>query len=191
MNIEDLLPKVIQSIQTNGQVRPTVYAEYRIPQSSDQEGQAQPSTVRVESHPLFNFYGDGRQKAHLLFTLGRETGQKHLEQQISEIVFTTEIWLTFGQRNPNPGHRPPATIPSKEAVMLLVVSGQKPYSQAAKIYEIKRDKHKKAKELVLLEDNAPVEGMQAQAFIAGHNSRTMTDQEVAARQPRGMRAFLE
>jgi len=47
----------MQSMQTSGQVRPVIYAAF--------------DSGSIHRFPLFNFIGDGRMKAHLLFAEGR------------------------------------------------------------------------------------------------------------------------
>ncbi len=176
MNIQDLIPQVVQSMQISGQVRPTVYAQL------DSGG--------IRSFPLFNFIGDGRTKAHLLFSEGRLVGQKHQEHELRETCLITEVWLTREQRNPNPGSRPAAGIPQKEAVMFAIATNSEPYQTLVKLYEIKRKKGK-ATELVYWNESVDPEDLMGLAFIAGWRSRTMSDAEVRQLQPRGMRAFLQ
>jgi hypothetical protein len=175
MNTQDLIPKVVEAMKTSRQVRPTIYMEL--------------DTGGIQAYPLFNFIGDARTKAHFLFATGREAGLNYAARELLETCFITEIWLTQGERNPTPGHRPPAHIPSMEGVMFAIAKNTAPYETLVKAYQIKR-KGGKPTELTYLNENTDPEGLMGVAFIAGWKSRTMTDQEVAARQPQGMRAFL-
>ncbi|HEY4388849.1 MAG TPA: hypothetical protein VGN34_30735 [Ktedonobacteraceae bacterium] len=174
MNTDEILPKIIQSMQLNQQVRPTIYAQVG---------------ALLQSFPLMHFAGDGRAKAHLLFTEGRSRGLQQPDRELAETCLISEIWLTQG-KNPNPGQRPPANIPQIEAVMLAIAANQAPFQTLVKVYEIKRDNKKKPKELKFLNENVDPEGLMGVAFIAGWRSRLLSDEEVRARQPRGMRAFL-
>lgn len=177
MDIQDLIPQVVQSMQVSGQVRPTVYAAF--------------DSGSVHRFPLFHFLGDGRMKAHLLFAAGRQAGQKHRDRELRETCLVTEVWLTQEQDNPTQSLHPPAGIPRKEAVMFAVAVNGEPYQTLVKLYEIKRNKKDKATELVFWNENIDPEGLVGLAFIAGWRSRTMSDAEVRQIQPRGMWAFLK
>ncbi len=176
MNIQDLIPKVVANIKTTGKVRPTVYTQL--------------NAGSIQPYPLLQFMGDSRMKAHLLFAEGRQAGQQHLERDLVETVFITEIWLTQGQRNPNPGERPPTNIPQKEGVMFAIAENNAPFQTLVKAYEIKRGKKGKAEELIYLSESLDPEGLMGVAFIAGWRSRSLSDAEVKALQQRGMRSFL-
>src|ERR1043166_5995427 len=126
MNVQDLIPKVVEAMKTNRQVRPTIYAEF--------------DTGNIQAYPMFNFMGDARAKAHLLFAAGREAGQQNLQHELQETCLITEIWITQGQANPNPGQRPPANIPQMEGVVFALVKNAPPYETSAKVYRIKRDR---------------------------------------------------
>jgi len=177
MDIQDLIPQVVQSIQTSGQVRPALYAAF--------------DSGSVHRFPLFNFIGDGRMKAHVLFAEGRQAGQKHRERELRETCLVTEVWLTREQGNPTPGSRPSAGVPQKEAVMFAIAVNSEPYQTLVKLYEIKRGKKGKAVELVSWNESIDPEGLMGLAFIAGWRSRTMSDAEVQQQQPHGMWAFLQ
>ena len=174
MDVQTLLPKVIRSMQTNQQVRPTVYA------------QIDTQTIDI---PLINFIGDSKVKANQLFLLGREMSLKYPDQTLQEAILITEVWLT-PEKNPLPGQRPPANIPQKEAVMLARSILSDLAHVHLTLYEIKRDKKKKAQELVQLGPETEDAGLLGLAFFAGWKSRRLSEQEVQALQPRGMRAFL-
>lgn len=176
MDIQDLIPKIIMNITINGQVRPTVYAQL--------------DTGSAQAFPLMHFAGDGRMKAHLLFAEGREAGQRHLERELIETILVTEVWLTRDQRNPNPGEKPPEHIQQKEAVMFAVAANSEPFQTRVRVYEMKRDKKDKVKELVYLSEFVDPQGLMGLAFIAGWSSRLLSDEEVRQKQPLGMRAFL-
>jgi hypothetical protein len=78
-----------------------------------------------------------------------------------------------------------------EGVMFAVARNAAPFSTLVKAYQIKRDKKQKATELVYLSENTDEQGLMGVAFIAGWHSRAMSEAEVRALQPRGMRAFLK
>ena len=177
MDIQDLIPQVVQSMQISGQVRPTMYAQL--------------DTGSLHRFPLFNFIGDGRVKAHLLFAEGRQAGQKHQDRELRETCLVTEVWLTREERNPTPDNRPPAGVPQKEAVMFAIAANTAPYQTLVKLYEITRGKKGKAVELVFWNESIDPEGLMGLAFLAGWRSRTMSDAEVQQQQPRGMWAFLQ
>ena len=176
MDIQDLILQVVQSMQVSGQVRPIVDAAF--------------DSGSVHRFPLFNFIGDGRMKAHLLFNEGCQAGQKHQGRELRETCLVTEVWLSREERNPTPGSRAPAGIPQKEAVMFATAINAEPYQTLVKLYEIKRKKGK-ATELVFWNESVDPEGLMGLAFIAGWRSRAMTDAEVQQMQPRGMWAFLK
>jgi hypothetical protein len=175
INIDEILPQIIATMQLNQQVRPTIYAEIG---------------TGVQFFPLMHFTGDGRMKAHLLFTEGRARGLRLPEKELIETCLVSEVWLTQGQKNPNPGGRPPANVPQIEGVMLALATNGKPFETLVKVYEIKRGANKKAKELVFLNESVDGQGLMGVAFIAGWRSRLLSEEEVRERQPRGMRAFL-
>lgn len=177
MDIQDLIPQVVQSMQTSGQVRPTLYAQL--------------DSGSIHRFPLFNFIGDGRTKAHVLFAEGRQAGQKHQGRELRETCLITEVWLTREQANPTPGSRPPAGVPQKEAVMFAIATNGEPYQTLVMLYEIKRGKKGKAVELIFWNESVDPEGLMGLAFLAGWRSRTMSDAEVRQLQPRGMWAFLK
>jgi len=125
--------------------------------------------------------------------LGREVGHKpeYADKALQEICFVSEVWLTSGQSNPNPGMKPPGNVPSRECAMFLIVEAVAPFSQHATLYTVMRTGKGRPGQLVLFQDDVPVDGMMAQAFIAGWRSRDLSDAVVRAMQPRGMRAFLQ
>ncbi len=176
MDIQELIPRVIQGIATNGQVRPTLFAEM--------------STGNVQPFPLFHFIGDSPTKAHALFTEGRQAGLKRMEQEIRETVLVTEAWLIQEQRNPNPGMEPSANVPPKEAVIFAEATNAQPFHTRVKVYELKRKKGN-VQELVYLNENVDPQGPMGVAFLAGWHSRAMSNEEVQQLQPQGMRAFLK
>ena len=177
MDIQDLILQVVQSMQISGQVRPTVYAQL--------------DSGSLHRFPLFNFIGDGRMQADVLFAEGRQAGQKHRERELRETCLITEVWLTREQANPTPGSRPPAGVPQKEAVMFATATNGEPYQTLVKLYEIKRSKKGKATELVFWNESVDPEGLMGLAFIAGWRSRAMSDAEVRQVQPGAMWAFLK
>lgn len=177
MDIQALMPRVLESIKNNRQVRPTVYAQFK-------------ESALVRDYPLMHFVGDSRAKASLLFALGRAQGRANIDKELEAICLVTEMWLTKDRPNPAPGFKPPAHIVQKEAVMFLVANAHEPYAQTAKIYEIKRGKDSKPQELVVFQENAQVEGLLGLAFVAGYRSRAMPDDRVRALMPQGMRVFL-
>ena len=177
MDIQDLIPQVVQSMQTSGQVRPAIYAQL--------------DTGSLHRFPLFNFIGDGRMKAHVLFAEGRQAGQKHQARELRETCLVTEVWLSREERNPTPGSQPPADAPQKEAVMFAEARNAPPFQTLVKLYEIKRGKKGKAVELVSWNESIDPEGLMGLAFIAGWRSRTMSDAKVQQQQSHGMWAFLQ
>jgi len=175
MNIDEILPKIIKSMELGNQVRPTVYAQVG---------------ASLQSFPIMHFEGDARLKSHLLFMEGRVRGLSMQDRELIETCFVSEVWMTQGQRNPTPGHKPPAHINQIEAVMLSIAQNGAPFQTETKMYRMKRDASKKVKSLEPLSVPIIEEGLVGVAFIAGWRSRMLSDEEVRERQPRGMRAFL-
>src|SRR5258708_35296744 len=66
MDGEDLVPKILERMQTSGQQRPAIYAE--TPQG-------------IESYQIFQF-GAHRIEEDMLFFAGRMAGQKHREYEL-------------------------------------------------------------------------------------------------------------
>ncbi len=77
MDIQDLMPKIVERMQTTGQQRPAIYAE--TPQG-------------VESYQLFQPGGKGVSE-DLLFFAGRTAGLKYRDSELIEATFVAEVWL--------------------------------------------------------------------------------------------------
>ncbi len=166
MDIQDLIPKVVQSYQDYGHIRPTLYAQVH-------------TSASAQAYLLLNFVGDGRMKSHQLFVEGRQAGQHHLEQELLETTLVSEATFTS-----------PDSQQKIEGVLFATAANHEPFQSVIRAYAIKREKGK-ARELKLLSENIDPEGLMGLAFICGWRSRGLSDAEVSQLQPRGMRAFLK
>lgn len=164
--IEDLIPKVVQGYQSAGQLRPTLYAQID-------------TSTTVQAYPLLHFMGDGRMKAHVLFTEGRQAGQRNQQKQLLETCLVTEVTLT----SPDGSHK-------IDGVMFASAGNGEPFQTVVRVYQTKRKKGK-VSELKFLNESVDPDGLMGLAFIAGWHSRALSDEEARALQPRGMRAFLK
>lgn len=173
MNINDIIPRVIEIMKTSRQAHPTVYSEL--------------DTGSIQAYPLFNLIGDAHTKAHTLFTAGRKAGQQHNERDLVETCFVTEVWLTRYHHNPD--QHLPINRAQTEGVLFTITRNTAPFETHVKAYHIKRERNKPT-ELVYLSENTDPRGIMGRAFIAGWRSRAMSTEEVRRLQPQGIHAFL-
>jgi hypothetical protein len=167
MDIQDLIPKVVQQYRDYGHARPTLYAQLS-------------TSSTPQAYPLLNFVGDGRMKAHQLFVEGRRAGLHHPEQALLETCLVSEA--TFRHSD---------SKQQIDGVMFASAPNSEPFQTVIRAYAIKQDKKKgKASELKLLSESVDPEGLMGLAFICGWRSRALSENEVRALQPKGMRAFL-
>jgi hypothetical protein len=173
MDIQDLMPKIVERMQTTGQQRPAIYAE--TPQGA-------------ESYQLFQPGGKGVSEA-LLFFAGRTAGLKYRDSELIEATFVAEVWRAHRDAF-HSGERPTDSPTRVEGVVFLTAKGTPPFAQVESMYDIQRDREGKVTGLKPAYENRNVEKRQALAFIAGWRSRTMSDEEVKRLQPQGMQLFL-
>ncbi len=165
MDIGDLIPKVVQNYRDYGHVRPTLYAQVN-------------TSSTPLAYPLLNFVGDGRMKAHQLFAEGRQAGLRNPEQELLETCLISEATFTH-----------PDGQQKIDGVLFASAPNSEPFQTVLRAYSIKRKKGKTS-ELKLLNESVDPEGLMGLAFICGWRSRAMSENEVHALQPKGMRAFL-
>jgi hypothetical protein len=174
MDIQDLMPKIVERMQTSGQQRPAIYAD---------------TSQGVESYQIFQFGGSGVGE-DILFFSGRSAGQKHTSSELIEAVFVAEIWRARRDEL-RPDERPTDSPARVEGVVFLTAKGTPPFAQVERIYDIQRDENGKVTGLMYAYESKNVKSLQGLAFVAGWQSRTMPDEEVKRLQPQGIQAFLK
>jgi len=107
MDIQDLMLKIVERMQTTGQQRPAIYAE--TPQG-------------VESYQIFQPGGKGVSE-DLLFFAGRTAGLKHRDSELIEATFVAEVWRA-NRDALHLGERPTDSPARVEGVVFLTAKGK-------------------------------------------------------------------
>lgn len=178
MTRDDILPRVLEGLRSAKQLRPTVYAEI--------EGQERPCEFGI-----LRLQGDAREQSITLFHEGRTAGRQNRTMRLVRIWYASEIWLTEGQRNPTPGHRPPAGVKHLEGLLIAQIEAKAPFTENYRVYEMIRSERGVVEELRDLHAEGEGGFAGGLAWVCGWYSRCLTQQATSTLSALGMRPFLE
>lgn len=174
MDFQDLMPRIVERLQTAGQQRPAVYME---------------TSQGMESYQIYQ-PGGGNVSEDLLFFAGRTMGLKHKDSELIEAAFVAEVWWANNDALRS-GERPTDSPARVEGIVFLTAKGTPPFTQVERMYNIQRDEEGKVTGLQYAYENRNVERWQVRAVIAGWRSRTMSDEEARRLRQQGIQSFFE